>query len=463
MYNTDPEYHDAIIALLDFNKAFDSISHDTIYRGLESLGAPPCLIAVIKQLLSGSTTKVQVNGVLGEPVNITRGTKQGDPISPVLFVIGLELLNRALINSNCNGFQFGASRTVASLFADDTALLCKDTTDLHKLLDIIRKFTVASGLKLNVSKSSCICKLVTQCLPLPRASADERYLGFYINARGLSDHTTMLCNSISSVRPISGLTIFGKTTVLKTYILSKLNYFMYITHPSAQLEKEVNKTINRILWNGRCQMRKERIAQPKNNGGLNIHPLSTRSSAQKAWIYRRMCKHPILGPQWTIQATQLSELYQAHAAKFASKHTSLADMISSTIGEQRLTPGQRELETQLPCSIQDVFQRIHSLKIRNNIKQVYWKFYNKCLPINKQKPMQCPHDNNTDNHRHFALDCSLVSIIQIQANNTITDLMGKPYTYQPDQALLLTGENEQLNILNSIVLWAILILLFKKE
>ena len=32
---------------------------------------------------------------------------------------------------------------------------------------------------------------------------------------------------------------------------------MYIAHPSTQLEKEVDKTINRILWNGRCQMRKE--------------------------------------------------------------------------------------------------------------------------------------------------------------------------------------------------------------
>lgn len=141
---------------------------------------------------------------------------------------------------------------------------------------------------------------------------------------------------------------------------------MYIAHPSTQLEKEVDKTINRILWNGRCQMRKERIAQPKNRGGLNIHPLSTRSSAQKAWIFRRMCKHPILGPQWIIQATQLSKHYQAHFAKFASNHTSLADMITSTIDEQKLTPGQRELEMQLPCRIS---RRVSTNTFPKNQKQ----------------------------------------------------------------------------------------------
>jgi hypothetical protein len=102
----------AIIALLDFNKAFDSISHDTIRQGLVALGAPVQLLNVILGMLSDSTTRVLVNGRLGSQIQIQRGTKQGDPISPVLFVIGLELLNKALNASNMKGFNLGQQHSL---------------------------------------------------------------------------------------------------------------------------------------------------------------------------------------------------------------------------------------------------------------------------------------------------------------------------------------------------------------
>ncbi len=95
-----------------------------------------------------------------------------------------------------------------------------------------------------------------------------------------------------------------------------------------------------------------------------------------------------------------------HSSKFASKLTLIPDMINSPIDDPKLTSGQRELETDLQCNI--------------------WQFYNLIgLPINKQEPIQC-QDKQPDRHRQFALDCSLVKIIQEQANTIVDMICIKP-------------------------------------
>jgi hypothetical protein len=91
--------------------------------------------------------------------------------------------------------------------------------------------------------------------------------------------------------------------------------------------------------------------------------------------------------------------------------------------------------------------------VRKKIKQVYWKFFNKCLPINKQKPPTCPHDQHPDDHHHFALNCALVPIIQNQAIEVIRDLTNKPFNTAPLTTLLLKGNSAQENIFNAIIFW----------
>jgi sensor c-di-GMP phosphodiesterase-like protein len=53
--------------------------------------------------------------------------------------------------------KFGNNHINSSLFADDTALLCKTTADLKVAISLIDKFTATSGLQLNINKSTCIC------------------------------------------------------------------------------------------------------------------------------------------------------------------------------------------------------------------------------------------------------------------------------------------------------------------
>jgi retron-type reverse transcriptase len=81
-----------VILKLDCQKAFDSIEHEVIYLMLRRLGFPEVFIGWVKSFLETGTSSVLLNGVPGRNFKCRRGVRQGDPLSPLLFVIGAELL-----------------------------------------------------------------------------------------------------------------------------------------------------------------------------------------------------------------------------------------------------------------------------------------------------------------------------------------------------------------------------------
>ncbi len=85
-------------------------------------------------------------------------------------------------------------------------------------------------------------------------------------------------------------------------------------------------------------------------------------------------------------------------------------------------------------------------------KKEDWKFLNKCLSTNKQKPPVRPHDQQPDNHRHFAINCKLVPIIYDQAHEAITDLTGRPFSATPKEVLMLFGDTQR-RVFNAIIFW----------
>lgn len=151
----------AIFMKLDFAKAFDSIEWDFLYKVLEARGFPPRWIAWIKSLLNTATSRVIINGGVSEFFIHKRGLRQGDPLSPLLFNLAVDVFQQMVKVAN-GSIHGGITRKLrdsimAYQYADDTAIIAAaDITTLISLKLVIRLFASISGLRVNYQKSSCI-------------------------------------------------------------------------------------------------------------------------------------------------------------------------------------------------------------------------------------------------------------------------------------------------------------------
>ena len=132
-----------LVCKLDIEKAYDSINWEFLYQVMGRMGFSSRWMSWIKWCISTTSFLVLING---SPVGFfqsSRGLRQGDPLSPYLFVIGMEalscLINRAVegnyLSSNRNADRGGEELVISHLlYADDTLLFCEADKDQLKFL-----------------------------------------------------------------------------------------------------------------------------------------------------------------------------------------------------------------------------------------------------------------------------------------------------------------------------------------
>ena len=146
-----------ILAFIDYEKAFDTVKWNFLYKCLEAMNFGNYFINCIKTMYSNIQTSVSNNGHLSQAFMPSRGIRQGCPISCNLFVIIVEFLACASRkNPNVKGIIINNIEFKISQFADDTCLYLKDLQSLKYVFSILDLFTACSGLKVNRGKSEAI-------------------------------------------------------------------------------------------------------------------------------------------------------------------------------------------------------------------------------------------------------------------------------------------------------------------
>jgi len=146
-----------VIVALDQEKAYDKIAHDYLWLTLEKYGLPTSFINTIRSLYESAETLVIINGESSSTFRVTRGVRQGDPLSCLLFNIAIEPLAEMIRRSNLVGFQVDQlERTIVSLFADDITVYLSENDNVGDLYAILQAWCTASGAKFNLEKTEVI-------------------------------------------------------------------------------------------------------------------------------------------------------------------------------------------------------------------------------------------------------------------------------------------------------------------
>jgi len=189
------------IMKVDIHKAFDSVHWVFLKELLEALKFPPLFIQWIMKCITSVQFSININGQQGAFFRGKRGLKQGDPLSPLLFVLTMEYLSRLFKKASLTqGFAFHPNckkiGLIHLLFADDLILFCKaHPPSLQIMMEAFHQFTLCSGLRANMEKSSIVfggdCSTIQQeCLEITGFTDGHvpfRDLGLPITARRLSN------------------------------------------------------------------------------------------------------------------------------------------------------------------------------------------------------------------------------------------------------------------------------------
>ncbi len=147
-----------IILLIDFEKAFDSISWSFLHNTLKYFNFGDNVCSWISLFLNNIKSRVYINGQPSSWFEIGRGCRQGDPISPYLFLICCEVLAHMIRqNDKIKGFQFNEEEVKLGQFADDTNLFLDGSKDSFQYcIETILEYAKYSGLNMNSEKTKVI-------------------------------------------------------------------------------------------------------------------------------------------------------------------------------------------------------------------------------------------------------------------------------------------------------------------
>ena len=290
-----------ILMTVDFKKAFDSVEWNFLFKTLQYFKFGPSFIKWIETIYCKPEACIKNNGHISDFFDLSRGVRQGCPVSALLFVLCVEILGIKMRNTKAlNGFNFGYSKPLKiAQYADDSVIFLNNKTERCSALSILKKFGNISGLVLNTEKcegfwlgkdkfQQTSCKLFGIKWP-----SMFRYLGIYMGHNKNSTNTKNFDEKINYIDTIlkkwknRNLSLFGKIQILKTYALSQLTLPATTVCIPTYLVKKVEKIFYTFLWGKSEKVKRKKLIEKTSKGGLNMVDIqSYLDSLSATWITR---------------------------------------------------------------------------------------------------------------------------------------------------------------------------------
>ena len=329
-----------IIVALDQEKAYDKIAHDYLWLTLEKYGLPPSFINTVKSLYESAETLVIINGESSSTFRVTRGVRQGDPLSCLLFDIAIEPLAEMIRQSNLEGFKVGEleKRTIVSLFADDTTVYLSEKDNIGDLYAILQTWCMASGAKFNLEKTEVIpigtrdyrnqviqtaqtnqtSEPFNDSIRIAKDGQAIRILGAWIG-NGI-DELAVWSPIIEKIDArlkkwdLKKPSIEGRKIIAQWTIGAMTQYLTCAQGMPMSIEKALTKRLTKFTWDGsgKPNASLDLLCAPTNKGGKGLLHLKYRNEAIELVWLKKLLSPQHKRPTWVSFANAI-------LAHFASK------------------------------------------------------------------------------------------------------------------------------------------------
>ena len=290
--------YQGIMSAIDFEKAFDSLNQNFLLKSLEFFGFGESLLGWIKTFYKNISSCVINNGFSTPSFNLKRGVRQGDPLSPSLFILVLELLAVSIRNNDqIKGIAAYGSEIKLVIFADDMTSFVRDKLSYHTLFDTIDLFGTYSGLKVNHDKTEILLlgNMDVSCseLGVDEISKVIKILGVYFTFNHSLFYKLNFESIEKSLRGLlkgwswRGLTLLGKIQVIKSFAIPKILYRVALVSNKKEFIKKINTLLYSFVWKGKDKVKRTAFINPIDKGGLKMPNIESMISAQRIICIKR--------------------------------------------------------------------------------------------------------------------------------------------------------------------------------
>jgi len=271
---------------IDFKKAFDKVMHEALFEKLDAMGFRGHFLEVIKAVYSSSKAQVKVGGVCGTAYDMLRGTRQGCPLSPVLFLIFInDILKHAPKGVVIPGLKKDPATCAGLLFADDVVGLTETKEEVVAFLDEVTNWSQKWHLPTGASK--CGVMLIGGTEEEQKELKNE---SFYLNNERVEVVRSYKYLGIIITDSLGDRNYTDETAHCKT-LATKVRKAVDIRRPflrdkSFPLQTKIAVINSKIIsvgcyggeWVGMCQLRTSIIQKEINKALKIVLNSSTRST-----------------------------------------------------------------------------------------------------------------------------------------------------------------------------------------